>query len=128
MKTKFLNIDLEIYNLSPEQRKEILDDFGDTVVEMYNGPTANGELLSLELASNESELEDVLRSWAKLLSIRGPVALRLLEQAKVRLDIGIQAGTEHSTLFCIPPDLLWRFAFPSIEIAFTIYGYQEEDS
>ena len=129
MKTKFLNIDLDLFNLDPEDTKKVLEIWGDRVVEMYNGPTEKGHLLSLELTYNSSDLSEIIGKWILLFSDLRPIfGSKPLSYATKILNVGIQAGTEHSTLFCVSSELLNSISYYDTDLTFTIYGYQEEDS
>ncbi len=128
-KTKFLNVDLDIFSKSDLQK--LVEALGDDVYVLFVGRVKRHHEAHLELAgshlpaaSHQSNPESLILKFCKLIRRLSPEARHIWDSAKSRsFDIGIEApGNGRYYWSAISDDAIRAAAEVGAQIAISVYG------
>lgn len=121
MTTHYLNTDLEIE--SGEDLTPIVEEFGDDVVCLHNGPWASHNLAAFELAGLSQDASSCIRGFCALVEGLSPEGRALWNAcARRTFDIGFQAGDDRENCQqLIDHDALAQAAAARAHLVITVY-------
>ena len=124
MATHYLNTDLELD--SREDLTPIVEEFGDDVVCLYNGPWGTHRRAAFELAANlphDPDPNSCIRMFCALVAGLSPHARAIWDGCSRRtLDMGFEAGTDReSCQQMLEYDALAQLAAIRTHLVITVY-------
>jgi hypothetical protein len=121
MTTHYLNTDLEID--SRDDLTPIVDEFGDEVVCLHNGPWGSHNRAAFEVAGLSQDASSCIRRFCALVEGLTPEARTLWDGCTRRtFDIGFQAGDDRENCQqLIDQDALAQIAAVRAHLVVTVY-------
>ena len=119
----FANVDLDIH--SSEDLRQLVDAFGEKVIEMWVGKVRRTYEAHLELGWTKKQTPtSIILGFCKLVRSLKPSKRRLWDAAKSKsFDIGIHAPTRnHHYWSAVSPQAVQAAAEVGAQIAITVYG------
>jgi hypothetical protein len=121
-KTRFLNVDLDIWSRSPLQA--LSDAFGKHVCVLHVGKENRRYGAHLELARFAGDADSVIRRFTSLVDQLPHPARMMWDQAHTReFNVGVQAGTSpHGYQLHLRPETVVAVARIGARLGVTVYG------
>ncbi|GAA6154137.1 hypothetical protein [Pseudoteredinibacter isoporae] len=128
MKIYYINTDLELE--SPEDLTPIVNEFGESVFNLYNGEGRGHYLATFESNHNSGSPDAVIQFLCGLVESFEPEERRLWDQCYSRIfDIGYEGGTHRQSYTDeIRPETLSKIAALNASIRITVYPMDTDSS